>query len=151
MFVCRRTPAFPAKTGIAFRRGGNLSRSSLETVAIIAYHQPVTRSYIDEVRGVDSAYAINSLLDKGLIEAKGRLDAPGRPVLYGPTPTFLMVFGLSSLEQLPPAELFLQNEAPQQLALPIEQVEKSSMQTSPPPQPYSDALRGSYYPNIDNE
>lgn len=133
------------RAALGIRRGGNLSRSSLETVAIIAYHQPVTRSYIDEVRGVDSAYAINSLLDKGLIEAKGRLDAPGRPVLYGTTPTFLMVFGLSSLEQLPPAELFLQNEAPQQLALPIEQVEESSMQTSPPPQPYSD------YPNIDNE
>ena len=109
------------RAALGIRRGGNLSRSSLETIAIIAYNQPVTRGYVDEVRGVDSAYAINSLLEKGLIAPKGRLDAPGRPMLYGTTPTFLMVFGLSSLDQLPPADLFLQGAAPEQLTLPIEQ------------------------------
>ncbi len=109
------------RAALGIRRGGNLSRSSLETIAIIAYNQPVTRGYVDEVRGVDSAYTINSLLEKGLIAPKGRLDAPGRPMLYGTTPTFLMVFGLSSLDQLPPADLFLQGGAPEQLALPIDQ------------------------------
>jgi segregation and condensation protein B len=73
----------------------------METLAIIAYNQPVTRSYIDAVRGVDSAYAVNSLLDRHLIEPCGRLDAPGRPMLYATTPDFLRVFGLTSLADLP--------------------------------------------------
>ena len=89
------------KEALDIRRGGNLSNSSIETLAIIAYNQPVTRTYVDTVRGVDSTYAVNSLLDKGLIEPKGRVDAPGRPMLYGTTPDFLRVFGLSSTSDLP--------------------------------------------------
>lgn len=108
------------RAALGIRRGGNLSRSSLETIAIIAYNQPVTRGYVDEVRGVDSSYAINSLLEKGLIEPKGRLDVPGRPILYGTTAEFLMVFGLSSLTQLPSADLFLHSDDPEQLSLPID-------------------------------
>ncbi|MBQ7299001.1 MAG: SMC-Scp complex subunit ScpB [Clostridia bacterium] len=89
------------------RRGGNLSHASLETLAIIAYNQPVTRSYIDEVRGVDTGYVVSSLVEKGLIASRGRLDVPGRPTLYGTTDAFLRVFGLEHLGQLPPAEQFL--------------------------------------------
>jgi segregation and condensation protein B len=95
------------RTALGVRRGGNLSRASLETLAIIAYNQPVTRAYIDEVRGVDTGYVVSSLVEKGLIASKGRLDVPGRPTLYGTTDAFLRVFGLEHLGQLPPAEQFL--------------------------------------------
>ena len=95
------------RTALGVRRGGNLSRASLETLAIIAYNQPVTRSYIDEVRGVDTGYVVSSLVEKGLIASKGRLDVPGRPTLYGTTDAFLRVFGLERLDQLPPADQFL--------------------------------------------
>ncbi len=92
------------REALGIKRGGNLSNSSLEVLAVVAYNQPVTRSYIDTVRGVDSSYAVTSLLDKGLIEAVGRLDAPGRPMLYGTTEKFLRVFGLESLADLPETE-----------------------------------------------
>ena len=91
---------------LGVKRGGNLSRSSLETLAIVAYHQPVTRSYIDQIRGTDSAYAVNNLIDKRLIEVCGKLDAPGQPSLFRTTDDFLRVFGLTSLSALPPVELF---------------------------------------------
>lgn len=92
------------REALGIKRGGNLSNSSLEVLAVVAYNQPVTRSYVDTVRGVDSSYAVTSLLDKGLIEAVGRLDAPGRPMLFGTTEKFLRVFGLSSLADLPETE-----------------------------------------------
>ena len=92
------------REALGIKRGGNLSNSSLEVLAVVAYNQPVTRAYIDTVRGVDSSYAVTSLLDKGLIEAVGRLDAPGRPMLYGTTDKFLRVFGLGSLAELPETE-----------------------------------------------
>ena len=93
------------REALGIRRGGNLSASSLEVLAVIAYNQPVTRSYVDAVRGVDSSYAMTSLIDKGLIESLSRLDAPGRPMLYTTTEKFLRVFGLSSLDELPETEL----------------------------------------------
>lgn len=93
------------REALGIRRGGNLSASSMEVLAVVAYSsQPATRSYIDLVRGVDSSYAVNSLLDKGLIEAAGRLDAPGRPMQYVTTDKFLRVFGLNSLAELPETE-----------------------------------------------
>lgn len=92
------------REALGIRRGGNLSASSMEVLAVTAYNQPVTRSFIDLVRGVDSSYAVNSLLDKGLIEAAGRLDAPGRPMLYVTTDKFLRVFGINSLDELPETE-----------------------------------------------
>ena len=92
------------REALGIKRGGNLSASSLEVLAVVAYNQPVTRAYVDAIRGVDSSYAVTSLLDKGLIEAVGRLDAPGRPMLYGTTEKFLRVFGLSSLADLPETE-----------------------------------------------
>lgn len=92
------------REALGIRRGGNLSASSMEVLAVVAYNQPVTRAFVDTVRGVDSSYAVSSLLDKGLIEACGRLDAPGRPMLYATTDKFLRVFGLSSLADLPETE-----------------------------------------------
>ena len=93
------------REALGIKRGGNLSNSTMEALAVVAYNQPVTRAYVDAVRGVDSSYAMTSLIDKGLIESKDRLDAPGRPMLYTTTEKFLRVFGLSSLEDLPETEL----------------------------------------------
>lgn len=93
------------KEALGIKRGGNLSRSSLEVLAIIAYNQPVTKSYIESVRGVDCTYTVSSLLEKGLIENCGTLDAPGRPSLYRTTPDFLRIFGISDISELPPYQL----------------------------------------------
>lgn len=93
------------RAALGIRRGGNLSKSSLEVLAIVAYHQPVTRAFVEQVRGIDSSYAVGALADKGLIEVCGKLDAPGRPSLYRTTDDFLKCFGLDSLGSLPPVEL----------------------------------------------
>lgn len=92
------------REALGIKRGGNLSNSTMEALAVVAYNQPVTRSYVDSVRGVDSSYAMTSLIDKNLIACCGRLDAPGRPMLYATTEKFLRVFGLSSLDELPQCE-----------------------------------------------
>ncbi len=92
------------REALGVRRGGNLSASSMEVLAVVAYNQPVTRTFIDSVRGVDSSYAVNSLLDKGLIEAIGRLEVVGRPMLYATTDKFLRVFGINDLSELPATE-----------------------------------------------
>ena len=106
--LCTKEPYAPyIREALGIKRGGNLSASSMEVLAVVAYNQPVTRTFVDKVRGVDSSYAVNSLIDKGLIEACGRLDAPGRPMLYATTDKFLRVFGLSSLSELPATEIML--------------------------------------------
>lgn len=93
------------RTALGIKRSaGTLSASTIEALTIIAYKQPVTRAYIDSVRNADSSYAISNLLDRGLIEPKGRMDVPGRPILYGTTHTFLRSFGLNSLDDLPGGE-----------------------------------------------
>ncbi len=79
-----------------------LSQAALEVLAITAYYQPVTRSYIEKIRGADSSYTIALLTDRGLIAPSGHLDAPGRPLLYRTTEHFLRIFGISSIEELPP-------------------------------------------------
>ena len=83
------------------RRPPTLSAAALEVLSIIAYRQPVTRAYIEQLRGVDSSNTVLTLLDKGLIEACGRLDVPGRPMIYQTTPAFLRTFSISSLDELP--------------------------------------------------
>lgn len=83
------------------RRPARLSQPALEVLAIIAYYQPATRAYVDQIRGVDSSYTISLLLERDLIEESGRLAVPGRPILYRTTKNFLRSFGLSSLEELP--------------------------------------------------
>lgn len=82
-----------------------LSQAALEVLAIVAYMQPATRPEVDDIRGVNSDAALRTLLSKGLIEEVGRMDTPGRPILYGTTPEFLQHFGLVSLEELPPLAL----------------------------------------------
>ena len=94
----------------------HLSRAALETLAIIAYQQPVTRPQVDAVRGVNSDGMMKSLLSKGLIQESGRADGPGRPILYSTTPEFLQHFGLNSLMELPPlAAPAAAEEAPAEL------------------------------------
>lgn len=83
------------------RKPAKLSQPALEVLTIIAYYQPVTRAYVDQIRGVDSAYTISLLLDRKLIEECGKLQVPGRPRLYRTTKNFLRAFHLSSLEDLP--------------------------------------------------
>ena len=87
------------------RKPPKLSSSQLETLTIVAYYQPVTKAVIEQLRGVDSAYSVGALVDKKLIEESGRLNVPGRPILYRTTPVFLRTFGLTSLEELPEIEL----------------------------------------------
>ena len=86
------------------RKPPKLSASQLETLTIVAYYQPATKAYIEQIRGVDSSYSVGALLNKRLIEECGRLNVPGRPILYRTTPDFLRTFGLSSLEELPEIE-----------------------------------------------
>lgn len=83
------------------KRNAPLSQAAFEVLAIIAYNQPITKPYIEQIRGVDCSGVVNTLCQRGLIEEKGRLDVPGRPVLYGTTSDFLRCFSLSSLSDLP--------------------------------------------------
>ncbi len=101
-----------------------LSQAALEALAIVAYQQPVTRPYLDAIRGVNSDSVLKNLLTKGLLQELGRADTPGRPILYGTTPEFLQHFGLNRLEDLPalslPAEQENGTEAPEQAALDLD-------------------------------
>ncbi len=83
------------------KRNAPLSQAAFEVLAIIAYNQPITKPYIEQIRGVDCSGVVNTLCQRGLIEEKGRLDVPGRPVLYGTTSDFLRCFSLNSLSELP--------------------------------------------------
>ena len=83
------------------RKPARLSQPALEVLSVIAYYQPVTRAYVDQVRGVDSSYTVGLLLERELIEECGRLAVPGRPILYRTTKNFLRSFGLSTLDELP--------------------------------------------------
>lgn len=96
------------------KRKTPLSQAALEVLAVIAYNQPCTRSFVEQVRGVDCSGVVSTLVEKELIEERGRLELPGRPLLYGTTTTFLRSFSLSSLQNLP--------ELPKNLALDAEQM-----------------------------
>lgn len=90
------------KKAFDIKRRTPLSPAALEVLAVIAYNQPVTRSFIEQVRGVDCSGVVSTLVEKGLIEERGRLELPGRPLLYGTTKIFLRSFSLSDLSDLPP-------------------------------------------------
>lgn len=90
------------KKAFDIKRRTPLSPASLEVLAVIAYNQPVTRAFIEQVRGVDCSGVVSTLVEKGLIEERGRLELPGRPLLYGTTKTFLRSFSLNDLSDLPP-------------------------------------------------
>lgn len=102
------------KRALELKKAPPLSKASLEVLAIIAYNQPVTRGFIEQVRGIESSYIVAGLQDKGLICEQGQLDAPGRPVLFGTTDAFLRCFGLESLADLPETEL----PNPEQMTIP---------------------------------
>ena len=89
---------------VSVEKSENLSQAALETLAVIAYNEPVTRLYVDEIRGVDSSHMIRKLLYRNLVKELGRSDLPGRPILYGVTDEFLDYLGLSSKEELPKLE-----------------------------------------------
>lgn len=86
------------------RKPPKLSSAQLEALTIVAYYQPATKAMVEQIRGVDSSYSMGALINKKLIEESGRLNVPGRPILYRTTPNFLRTFGLSSLEELPQIE-----------------------------------------------
>ena len=103
--MCSQSDLAPWVTkALETRKPPKLSASQLETLTIIAYYQPTTKAFVEKIRGVDSAYSVSALLNKKLIEENGRLDAPGRPILYRTTADFLRTFGLESLEELPEME-----------------------------------------------
>jgi len=95
---------------LKLKQSTGLSRAALETLGIVAYRQPVTRLTIDELRGVSSSSAIQRLLDRELITDAGRLDAPGRPILYKTTPEFLKSVGFTNLQEMPEYEVFSQGK-----------------------------------------
>ena len=92
----------PIRRVLEVRKNAPLSQAAMEVLSVIAYNQPVTKSFIEQVRGVESGQIVNNLVEKALVEEAGRLDVPGRPILYQTTLHFLRCFGLESLEQLPP-------------------------------------------------
>lgn len=101
--ICtRKEYAEYIKAALDLRRKTPLSSAAFEVLAVIAYNQPVTKSFIEQVRGVDCSGVITTLQEKELIEEKGRLELPGRPLLYGTTDNFLRCFGVSSISELPP-------------------------------------------------
>ena len=111
------------------RKPPQLSPSSLEALSVVAYFQPVTVAYISKVRGVDSTYTVSSLVEKGLIEAKGKLEAPGRPSLYGTTDTFLRTMGITDLSELPPIPELTSNEGIAKLQEQINALKSAEEQT----------------------
>ncbi len=90
------------KKALETRKQQPLSQAAMEVLAIIAYNQPVTKSFVEQVRGIDSSSVVNTLAERGLLEEAGRLELPGRPIAYRTTDTFLRCFGLSRIEELPP-------------------------------------------------
>lgn len=98
----RKSYAEYVRRALDIRRNTPLSQAAMEVLAIVAYNQPVTKAFVEQVRGVDCAAVIQGLMQKNLIEEKGRLELPGRPLLYGTTPVFLRCFNVSKLDELPP-------------------------------------------------
>ena len=100
--VSKKEFAPQIRTVMDLRRNTPLSQAALEVLAVVAYNQPVTKAFVEQVRGVDCSGVVGSLTTKGLVEEKGRLELPGRPLLYGTTENFLRCFNISSLDELPP-------------------------------------------------
>ncbi|MBQ2694687.1 MAG: SMC-Scp complex subunit ScpB [Clostridia bacterium] len=100
--LCSRVEyAQQVRSVLDIKKNAPLSPAAFEVLAVVAYNQPVTKAYIEQIRGVDCSGVVSTLCQKGLLEEKGRLDLPGRPLLYGTTPDFLRCFCLSSLADLP--------------------------------------------------
>lgn len=95
--------AAEVRAALEIRRNVPLTQAALEVLAVVAYNQPVTKAFVEQVRGVDCSAVLGGLVAKGLVEERGRLELPGRPLLYGTTPDFLRCLGISSLSELPAA------------------------------------------------
>lgn len=108
------------------RRPPMLSQPALETLAVVAYFQPVTRAYIDQVRGVDSSYTVGVLAERGLIEVCGKLDVPGRPSLFRTTDVFLRTMGIEKLSELPPLPDMTNGEGMEKLQNAIDELQNSA-------------------------
>lgn len=115
-------PAFiqPVREALELKRNAPLSQAAMEVLAVVAYNQPVTKAYVEQVRGVDCGAVISGLVEKGLLEERGRLELPGRPLLYGTTPDFLRCLNIQSLGELPPLP---RQEEPSQPEEPEEDIE----------------------------
>lgn len=101
--MCTREEFAPQiKAALETKKSTPLSNAAMEALTIIAYNQPVSKGFVENVRGVDSSSVVNNLVEKGLVEEAGRLDVPGKPIVYKTTPIFLRSFGLSSIADLPP-------------------------------------------------
>lgn len=112
--LCSRIEyAQQVRSVLDIKKNAPLSPAAFEVLAVVAYNQPVTKAYVEQIRGVDCSGVISTLCQKGLLEEKGRLDLPGRPLLYGTTPDFLRCFCLTSLADLP--ELPEKNENPDEI------------------------------------
>jgi len=113
--MCTREEyAEQVRTALETKRSAPLSNAAMEALTIIAYNQPVSKGFVENVRGIDSSSVINNLVEKGLVEEAGRLDVPGKPIVYRTTAVFLRSFGLSSTADLPPlpgqGDLILETE-----------------------------------------
>jgi segregation and condensation protein B len=118
-------------------RSGALSRAALETLAIVAYKQPVTRATISQIRGVDADGAVRTLVSRGLVEAIGREDTPGQPVLYGTTTTFLEQLGIGSVAELPALGVFAPPGPPPDEP-PVDGYRRARRELGRPPAPVDD-------------
>lgn len=118
-------PEFAPYIGKALeqRKPPVLSQPALETLAVVAYFQPVTRAYVEQVRGVDSSYTVGMLCERGLIEECGRLDVPGRPLLFRTTDVFLRTMGISALSELPPLPDMTNGEGIEKLQTAIDKLQ----------------------------
>ena len=115
-----KTFAPQVRRALELRRNTPLSPAAMEVLAVVAYNQPVTKAFLEQVRGVDCSGVVTSLMAKGLLEEQGRLELPGRPLLYGTTANFLRCMGIRSLEELPPLpeqESEAEKTLPEQLKL----------------------------------
>ncbi len=113
------------------RKPPMLSPAALETLAVVAYFQPVTRAYIEQVRGVDSSYSVGMLAERGLIEECGRLEVPGRPAVFRTTDAFLRTMGVSSLSELPPLPEISGGEGVEKLQSAIEKLQNPQPEPAP--------------------
>lgn len=109
--MCTRPEFAPAiQRAVETKKQAPLSAAAMEVLTIVAYNQPVSKGFVEHVRGVDSSSVVNTLVEKELLMEAGRLEVPGRPIAYATTPHFLRCFGLNSLEELPPLPILAENQ-----------------------------------------